>query len=57
MIHPLAHLAEKQQHLRQWVLLTLPSFVKIHQAVLEKKSNIWKLFSGQTADDDDDDDG
>ena len=32
---------------------SLPSFIKIHQAVLEKKSKMWKVYGRK----DDDDDG
>ena len=40
-IHPWADLAEKQQHLyRTMSTSSLPSFIKIHQAVLEKKSKM-----------------
>ena len=32
---------------------SLPSFIKIHLAVLEKKSKIWKVYGRTTTDDDD----
>ena len=54
-----ADLAEKQQHL-WWTISTssLPSFIKIHLAVLEEKSKMWKVYGRTTTgDDDDDDDG
>ena len=35
---------------------SLPSFIKIHLAVLEKKSKMWKVYGRTTTDDDDDDD-
>ena len=30
---------------------SLPSLIKIHQAVLEKKSNMWKVYARRTDDD------
>ena len=48
-IHPLTDLAEKQQHL--WGTMStssLPSFVKINQSVLKKKSKMLKVYAGQT---------
>ena len=54
---PLGDLAEKQQHLSGTMSTSsLPSFIKIHQAVLEKKWKMWKVYGqrrtdGRTTDD------
>ena len=45
---PRADLAEKQQHLLGTMSTSsLPSFIKIHEAVLEKKSKMWKVYAGR----------
>ena len=42
-IHPCADLVKRQQHLKGTISTSsLPSFIRIHQAVLEKKLKMWK---------------